>query len=372
MPVLQPPINFELKARDWTDREGEKVLKIVIHATAGTDSRTWLSGNPNGTSIHVLIMKNGLSYKMLHESRGANHVGYSRMVIGDKVYSRFNQTNCNQVTLGIELENLNNGRDPYPEAQLRAAAWWVQEWLQEHNLSRADVIMHRDIDTQGKSDAAGISVMDILRFLDAEPTTTGIFPSAPIIGAVRGSPELAAKYLAKRGTHVSYTSRDHLLIARYYWAFASSVGVDPLLAFAQMCHETGNLTSWWSLRERRNPCGLGVTGETSRSRTKPPVGPGVDWQYDSASLLWKKGFGFRDWQIAAKAHLGHLLVYAVAPGVQTPNQRAMVAFDPRAVAMPLSYKGVAKTWNDLEGRWAVPGENYADRISAIATDILHG
>lgn len=370
MPVQQPSINFDHHARDTTNRSGLPVRKIVIHATAGTDSLNWLCGNENGTSIHVLIRKDGLCYKLVHESIGANHVGFSRMVLDDVVYSRFSPHNCNQITLGIELENLNNGRDPYPEAQLRAAAWWVQEWLKEHNLDRSDVIMHRDIDTQGKTDASGITVLDILRYLDPEKPTNQVWPSKPILGPVSGTAELGAKYLGVRKTDGTYSAADHLTIAKYYWNLGASVGIDPVMAFAQMIHETGGLTSWWSLRPRRNPAGLGVTGETSRSRVKPPIAPGMDWQFDDVSKLWKKGFMFANWELATRAHLGHLLLYAVDFGAQTPTQRQMISFDPRAQVMPRAYQGSAKTWNDLEGKWAVPGVGYADRVAAIANAIL--
>ena len=37
--------------------------------------------------------------------------------------------------------------------------------------------------------------------------------------------------------------------------------LDPLVAVAQMVLETGNLTSFWSQTPRRNPAGIGVTGE---------------------------------------------------------------------------------------------------------------
>lgn len=374
MPVPQPPIKYDYKARDTTDRDGEIIRKIVIHATAGTDSRKWLSGNENGTSIHVLIMKDGTSYKMCHESIGTNHVGYSKMVIGGVVYSRFNNKNCNQITLGIELENLNNGRDPYPEAQLRACAWWIQEWLKEQpQLTHSDVIMHRHIDTQGKTDARNLEVTDILRFLDEAATSDTIklsLADSLIVAPAMGTPELAAKYLTLRKTDPSYSAADHKIIATYYYNYGEAVGINPLMAFAQMIHETGGLTSWWSLRPRRNPAGIGVTGETSRSRIRPPSGPGLDWQADDISKLWKKGFAFTDWQLAVKAHLGHLIVYAVNPGMQSPTQRAMVAFDPRAVVMPLAYKGTSRVWNDLEGKWAVPGNNYSNAIANIASGIL--
>lgn len=375
MPVPRPEIELGFSARDWTDRDGQEVKKIILHATAGTNSLGWLRGNARQTSIHVLITKTGLSYKMLDESKGANHVGYGKMTIGGITYSRFSNVNCNQITLGIELENLNDGRDPYPVAQLRAAAWWVQEWLVEHNLSRDDVIMHASIDTQDKTDARGISVQDVLKYLD-EPTpdegqSATALGGTPILGPVLGSPEIAARYLGKRGTDPTYTSADHLLIARYYWAHAASVGVAPLMAFAQMIHETGGLTSWWCLRPRRNPAGLGVTGNTDRRRMKPPTSPGIDWQLDQKSQLWKQGLVFADWSLSVKAHIGHLLLYALLDKELNQAQRMMIAFDARSAGFPSSYRGV-RVWSGLDGRWAVPGNGYSERIAAIAATILKG
>ena len=373
MALLQPPIKFDHKARDWTDRQGLPIKKIVIHATAGTDSLSWLKGNPNGTSIHYLVKKDGLCYKMLDESKGANHVGFSRLVIDGVVYSQFSPHNCNQVSVGIELENLNTGKDMYPETQLRSAAWIIGKWLQEYHLQRNDVIMHRDCDTLGKSDARGITILDILRFLDEPPIMDSILnDSTPIIGKVHGTPDMAAASLTKHGTHASYTPNDHKVIAHAYWTQAATVGIDPLMAFAQMVHETGCLTSWWCLRDglspskgRRNPAGIGVTGETSRIKPKSP-----DWQFDDTSKLWKRGYGFANWTEAVQAHLGHLLAYAVIPSQRSVAQRDMVAKDPRAIALPVAYRGIAKTWKDLNGRWAVPGQNYSTAIVKIANQIL--
>src|SRR5689334_17818266 len=102
MPLLKPTI-VEVAARDSCDREHLPVRKIVLHATVqkdpaigGPGSLNWLKGNPEGTSIHVLIQKNGLCYHMVPDERGANHVGFSRMVVNGVTYAKGQRYNCNQ------------------------------------------------------------------------------------------------------------------------------------------------------------------------------------------------------------------------------------------------------------------------------------
>jgi hypothetical protein len=374
MALLQPPIKFDHHARDWTDRKGLPIRKIVLHATVSADnngSLTWLEGNPEGTSIHVLIRKSGLSYKMLDESKGANHVGFSKIVIDGVTYSQFSPHNVNQISVGIELVNWNNGKDPYPEAQLRSCAWWVDAWMKEFKLQRSDVICHRDIDAKNnKTDPRGITTLDIFKFLDAPPVVDPDAPRltamTPILGPTMGNPEQAAAFLTKHGSDPSYTPNDHKIIAHAYWSEAALVGINPVMVFAQMLHETGYLTSWWSMRPRRNPAGIGVTGETSRTKIKP----GGDWQMDDRSKLWKKGCAFANWQDAVDAHLGHLILYAVVPSERTDAQKKMVTRDPRAPIFPIQYRGIAPTWIELNGRYAVPGTTYAQKIFEIANAIL--
>jgi hypothetical protein len=162
-----------------------------------------------------------------------------------------------------------------------------------------------------------------------------------------------------------YTEYDVRLISGYYWNIAPAVGIDPLIAWAQMLHETGNLTSWWCQRPRRNPAGIGVTGETSRAR----LAPAADWVKDERSGLWKRGYAFAEWSLSVRAHLGHLIGYALKDEQMTPTQRGITKYDPRFGALPASYRGVAPTLSGLNGRWAVPGTTYGASIAKIAEAI---
>jgi N-acetyl-anhydromuramyl-L-alanine amidase AmpD len=99
---------------------------IILHATAGSDSREWLTTNPRSVvSIHRLIMKDGLIYKIAENREICNHVGFSQ--IGRR-------RNLNPIALGIEFENLNDGKDPYPMLQLDAGAAQVVEWWGQYGF----------------------------------------------------------------------------------------------------------------------------------------------------------------------------------------------------------------------------------------------
>lgn len=99
---------------------------IVLHATAGTDSLDWLSTtspNSNPVSCHRLIAKDGTIYKIVPDDKTAYTQGPAE--IGPLPGGG---QNANNWSLSIELENLNNGSDPYPDAQMKAAALQVVEW----------------------------------------------------------------------------------------------------------------------------------------------------------------------------------------------------------------------------------------------------
>lgn len=154
-------------------------------------------------------------------------------------------------------------------------------------------------------------------------------------------------------------------IVNHYIAVGAAAKIDPLFVIAQMVHETGALSSWWSQRPRRNPAGIGVTGRTNNS--KADKRPGADWVWNNERGLWVQGYTFETWKDSALAHYGHLLAYMLTDKQLINDERkAIVACDPRASAIPSKNRGVVRTLRGLNGTWAVPGKTYADRIAAIA------
>ena len=144
-----PPLPIIDLPADKQHASGAKLIAIdliVIHATGGKDSRKWLSTDPDSdVSIQRLIMKDGTNYKIVEDGYQAHHVGRSRAG---------NELGLNDRTLGIELENWNNGRDLYPEAQLRMCAKQIVEWWGKYGFIA--VTSHARIDTEGKSDPKGL------------------------------------------------------------------------------------------------------------------------------------------------------------------------------------------------------------------------
>lgn len=189
-----------------------------------------------------------------------------------------------------------------------------------------------------------------------------------ILGRPHTTLEQARGYFQARGTH-SYTSHDVCnMIVPAYWRVCESVDVNPVLALAQMAHETGHLTSWWCQRPRRNPAGIGVTGRTRR--TAPASGA---WALRDA--LWVEGVSFNSWtDEAIPAHVGRLLAYAlphqkaahgwliIASNAQTKLMRVALSYR----ELPDRFRGKAPTLRGLNGRWAMPGTTYVDKIATIA------
>lgn len=190
-------------------------------------------------------------------------------------------------------------------------------------------------------------------------------PDTPILSTPSGAPEQAIRCIRVR-PHGEYDTAAIARIVGAYWTVCAAAGVDPVMLVAQLIHETGNLTSWWSQRPRRNPAGIGVTGRTAPA--EPARGA---WAWDGER--WKEGCSFLSWaDHAIPAHVGRLLAYALPAGQGTIAQQALIAVALRARALPASYRGAAPTWRGLNGRWAVPGTVYSDRIAAVAAAMRRG
>lgn len=160
--ISQQPYNW------WTSRDGHAIAAITAHNTVGWDSRAYLSrggdlpdGSDKKVSIAYLVPKSGdLIYAYVPEERGANHAGFGTMLAG------FPQINPNKITIGIELENASNGEigpkrvvDPYPDAQLLAFGWLVNDI--RHRRGHLPILLHRTLDPTRRKDPVGLTVVDL-------------------------------------------------------------------------------------------------------------------------------------------------------------------------------------------------------------------
>lgn len=161
-----------------------------------------------------------------------------------------------------------------------------------------------------------------------------------LLAAPRATLAQAQRYLLSR-PHGVYRDDDVRWIARLYFETAQPVGLDPLVAIAQMAHETDFLASEWSQPPRRNPAGIGVTGQAGA------------------------GIAFPDWRSAVRAHVGRLLAYALPTGGENDAQRALIEEALGWRPLPARYRGCAPTLAGLAGSWAVD-RDYAGKLVAHA------
>jgi len=111
LPVFQhhPSTNFDARPA------GVTVDTVVIHATVLNTLADVIEHftNPHSkVSCHYTIDRDGTIVSHVPEDGRAWHAGPSRMKDG--------RTEVNDFSIGIELVNLNDGKDPFPEQQIEA------------------------------------------------------------------------------------------------------------------------------------------------------------------------------------------------------------------------------------------------------------
>ncbi len=188
---------------------------------------------------------------------------------------------------------------------------------------------------------------------------------APLLGPASGSAEQAITWLSARAIDNDNITR----IVDTYQRIGEQVGIDWFLAIAQMAHETGSLTSWWSQPPRRNLAGIGVTGASRAGLPDgaPGPAPGPAWVWSDRLGRWLEGVSFPSWaNDAVPAHLGRLLAYALPADKGDLTQQSLIAYALGYRSLPASHRGSAPTIVGLNGRWAVPGTDYGQRIMALA------
>lgn len=115
-------------------------------------------------------------------------------------------------------------------------------------------------------------------------------------------------------------------IAKAFFNLAQAYGIDPVMAIAQSCLETG----WFKYSgsavtpAHHNYCGLGVT------------------------TTGKPGAIFDTVEDGVRAQLQHLYAYGCKAGIPSGEPKLDPRFD-------LVTRGIATYWEQLAGRWAVPG-----------------
>ncbi|MEW6458679.1 MAG: stalk domain-containing protein [Bacillota bacterium] len=141
-----------------------------------------------------------------------------------------------------------------------------------------------------------------------------------------------------------------------YLRIGAEYGIRGDLALAQSAKETG----YWQFTgdvqpDQNNFCGLWATGV--------PLTGGESLNGADPALVrleaGRHGATFATPQAGVEAHIQHLYAYATTD----PLPPGKVLLNPRFNLLEqLKRRGSASTWQDLNGRWAVPGTTYGQSI----------
>lgn len=172
------------------------------------------------------------------------------------------------------------------------------------------------------------------------PQTVSTYDTS-IIGTPIATQQQCVRYLLRNNPNPNLNVSAEEIVA-YYYEEGKREGIRPDVAFAQALKETGFFRYGGDvIPEQNNYCGLGTTGG------------GV------------KGEFFATPQIGVRAHIQHLLAYSSTRRPTTP------VVDPRYSIVRQAYGSrTLGTWQDLNGRWAVPGRYYGQEILSMFRDIL--
>ncbi len=137
-----------------------------------------------------------------------------------------------------------------------------------------------------------------------------------------------------------------------YLQIGEDYGIRGDIAFCQAAKETG----WWKYGGlvqpyQNNYCGLSATGSAA-------TGSDDLRGADPSRVCFTKGIHgaiFKTPADGVEAHIQHLFAYAS----KAPLPAGKTLVDPRFI---LVSRGIASTWSDLDGRWAVPGVGYGQSV----------
>lgn len=207
--------------RDWRNHNRNHkgawgpVNGIVIHHTAGRDSlRLCYEGTSAlpGPLCHTHLSKSGVA-TMVGNGR-ANHAGlFATNAMDAMIRETSNHPtpgpdamDANARTYGIEIENLGNGTDFYPNAQYEAAVRWAAAICRFHDWTANSIIGHKEgtrrkIDPKGPVGSANGPAFDMDRFrADVQKRLDGDAKPAP-------KPEASDTYTVRDGDTLSAIGR---------------------------------------------------------------------------------------------------------------------------------------------------------------------
>ncbi len=140
-PIFLDPVSNS----NYDDREGKKVLMVVVHHTESpTLKSTKCALNSAGISVQLIVDRDGSITLMVPLEKRAWHAGisYAKVQI-DNVVKELQK--LNDYSIGIEI--VNTGLEPFPEEQMKSVKDLILYLMKRFKIRKDMIFSHAEIGT---------------------------------------------------------------------------------------------------------------------------------------------------------------------------------------------------------------------------------
>ncbi|QDW08102.1 N-acetylmuramoyl-L-alanine amidase [Wolbachia endosymbiont of Aedes aegypti] len=130
---------------NYDDREGKKVLMVVVHHTESpTLKSTKCALNSSGISVQLIVDRDGSITLMVPLEKRAWHAGisYAKVQV-DNVVEELRK--LNDYSIGIEI--VNTGLEPFPEEQMKSVKDLILYLMKRFKIRKDMIFSHAEIGT---------------------------------------------------------------------------------------------------------------------------------------------------------------------------------------------------------------------------------
>jgi len=147
----KPPVDtttYRLTNQAQPKRPIENIDTIVIHHTGGSTAKSAVHGlNDKNLSAHYLIDKDGTIHQLVPDNKRAEHAGKSAMPGEETKNGKINTR-----SIGIEIVNEGNGKDPFTDEQYKSLANLTAFLATEYKVPTKNILGHNEVSRAGKTD----------------------------------------------------------------------------------------------------------------------------------------------------------------------------------------------------------------------------
>jgi len=181
-------LDTKRRSPNKSSRGGMKPDIVVLHYTGpGTLEGvvSWLCNPKSKVSCHDIVGKPpapGKPYIIPHivpRAEAAWHAGTARLDVNRDGNITEAERRINSRSFGIEIVNRGDGKDPWPDKQIRAVAWLIRGYRRRYGINIENVVDHEYVNLLGKvdlkSDFPAAKLMFYVRYGTWVPRPVGAF-----------------------------------------------------------------------------------------------------------------------------------------------------------------------------------------------------